>query len=89
MYLFALAKYRHANIWRCECRKQYLVTHESTNGSYVSDRTSLVVLSLENGMECVCGKDGFIVPEGIIQWSERNVFCNEQETAGKKIYSKS
>lgn len=29
--------------------------------------TSLVVLSLENGRECVCGEEGFSAPEGIIQ----------------------
>lgn len=29
--------------------------------------TPLVVLSLENGRECVCGEEGFNVPEGIIQ----------------------
>lgn len=28
---------------------------------------SLVVLSLENGRGCVCGNEGFSVPEGIIQ----------------------
>ncbi len=28
---------------------------------------SLVVLSQENGSERVCGKEGFRVPEGIIQ----------------------
>lgn len=33
---------------------------------------SLVVLSLANGREGVCGKEGFSVPEGITQWSKRN-----------------
>lgn len=34
---------------------------------------SLVVLSLANAREGVCGKEGFSVPEGIIQWSKRNL----------------
>lgn len=34
---------------------------------------SLVVLSLANGREGVCGKEGFSMPEGIIQWSKRKL----------------
>lgn len=54
-------------------KQQHLVTHESANGPcgrkchHSLTIQSLVVLSLENGRERLCGKYSFSVPEGIIQ----------------------
>lgn len=50
---------------------------------------SLVVLSLENGRECVCGKEGFLVcQKELVSEAREPSSCNDQGTSQEESIPK-